>query len=229
MKKKNKVIFITLIVITSIVILGTIFYILGTVDYIRANNGKKPIFTYHTVNVTNIDVAMAGFEDTALPHKEGAVYYGIGYSVSICDIDDGNYTFQLGHKQKELCSTSLTCIETDDLNIKRTYEYSFFDGKLYRISKTHQGPIDKTYYTSEEMFINEKDEYVEKINNIKGCGASYRKINETELEITEICNLSNMSDGDIYEVYQTHHASIEQPNTTREEIIDYYHNWMKCE
>jgi len=229
MKKKNKIIFITAIVITSIVILGTILYIFGTIDYIRATNGKKPIFTYHIIHVENIDVPMVGFEDTALSHKEGAIYYGIGYSVSICDKDTNNYVFQLGHKQKEYCSTSLTCSETDDLNIKRTYEYSFFDGKLYRISKNHKVPIDKTYYTSDEKFIKENDEYIEKINNIKGCSAAYQKINENEFEVIEGCNLLNMSDSDIHEVYQTHHASIEQPTTTREEVIEYYRNTMKCE
>ncbi|MDD2490436.1 MAG: hypothetical protein PHY26_04220 [Bacilli bacterium] len=218
-KKRSKFV---LIIIASIVILGVIF---GTIDYIRAMNGKKPIFIYRTVNSTSIDVVKAiEFDDTALSNKEGAIYYGIGYNVSICDNETGNYIFQLGHKQKEPCFTSLTCTETDDLNIKRSFVYSFFDGNLYRINKTYLIPIENTDETEEEY-----DNWVMKFNDVYGCGATFQKKSETTYEVVEICNIVNMSDGDIHEVYQTNHTSLEQTETTRNEIIDYYDKWMVCE
>lgn len=108
-KKKKfilKILFIVSIIIVSIVALCTIF---GVVDYFRATSGKKPIFIYNTVNASTFDVSVAGLEDIVLPSKEGATYYGIGYTVSICDSNTGKYTFQLGHKKTEPCYTSLTC------------------------------------------------------------------------------------------------------------------------
>jgi hypothetical protein len=84
MKKRNKVILITSIVVASIIILVTIF---GIVDYNRALDGKKPIFIYHTSKVKNLEANI-----------ESVDYYGIGYRVSICDNETKNYTFQLGDK-----------------------------------------------------------------------------------------------------------------------------------
>ena len=71
----KKVIKIILIVIASIVILGALF---GTVDYIRAKNGKKPIFTYRNTNINSEGYFIA------------TEYYGLGYAIVICDrcIDD---------------------------------------------------------------------------------------------------------------------------------------------
>lgn len=219
-KKKN--ILKALITMGFIGVLGIVLYIIGTLDYIRAMNDKKPIFTYHTVNVSNLDITRVGFEDTLLPNVEGTIYYGIGYNISICDNDTGNYIFGLGHKQKESCFTSLTCTQIDDLNIKKSFEYSFFDGKLYLINQTHIVPIENTDQTEEEFELG-----IMKLNDIKGCSASFKKINDT-YEVVEICNLFNMSDGDIYEVYQTYHSSLEQTKTTKDEIIDYYDKWMVC-
>jgi len=73
MKKAIKV---TLIIITLIVVLCAIF---GAVDYNRAKNGKKPIFTFHneSINSKNEIVATA--------------YYGLGYKLIVCNkycIDD---------------------------------------------------------------------------------------------------------------------------------------------
>jgi hypothetical protein len=223
-KKRNKLISAILIIIASVLILGTIFYIIGTVDYIRAMNGKKPIFAYHAVDVINVDVSKAGFEDTALSKKEGAIYYGIGYSVSICDNATGNYVFQLGHKQEDLCFTSLTCTETDDLNIKRTYDYSFFDDKLYRIMRTDQVPIKNTDETEEEL-----SKGVMELNDVYGCNASFKKIDETTYGIVQACNISKMSEGDIIEVYSAIYKSLIDTRTTRNDIINYYHNWTICE
>lgn len=66
MKKTIKII---LIIIASIVLLGTIF---GTVDYIRAINGKKPIFIYRNGNI---------YKESNLTITE---YYGLGYKIIIC-------------------------------------------------------------------------------------------------------------------------------------------------
>ena len=66
----KKVIKIILIVIASIVLLGAIF---GTVDYIRAKNGKKPMFAYRNVNVNDEGYFVA------------TEYYGLGYAIVICN------------------------------------------------------------------------------------------------------------------------------------------------
>ena len=50
-KKKKfilKILSMVLIIMVSIVALCTIF---GTIDYLRAKSGKKPIFTYNTINI----------------------------------------------------------------------------------------------------------------------------------------------------------------------------------
>lgn len=75
----KKVIKIILIVIASIVLLGAIF---GTVDYIRAKNGKKPMFAYRNVNVNDEGYFVA------------TEYYGLGYAIVICNkYCDKNVTF----------------------------------------------------------------------------------------------------------------------------------------
>lgn len=224
-KKKNKIIIIVAIVM---VLLIALLYLFGLIDFIRTKNGKKPIFVYSIVNVANIDVGITGFEDTILPHKESVFYYGVGYSVTLCDNETNNYTFKLGHKKSE-CYTDVTCTKTDDLKVKRNYEYSFFDNKLYKINKIYQVPIDKAYYTSEEKFKKENNEFITKINDIKGCAASYKKINEEEFEVREICNLYNIPEKEILEVYKTYLDSIEQPSITKEELLNYYKRRMICE
>ncbi|MDD2409303.1 MAG: hypothetical protein PHD03_01100 [Bacilli bacterium] len=70
MKKGFK---ITLIIITSIVLLGTIF---AFFDYARLKNDKKPVFSYRHVNIYN---------DTKFM---GTKYYGLGYSIFDCKICD---------------------------------------------------------------------------------------------------------------------------------------------
>jgi len=67
MKKTIKII---LIAIISIILLCVI---LGIVDYIRANNGKKPIFILISADV---------YSESRLIAIE---YYGLGYKIVICD------------------------------------------------------------------------------------------------------------------------------------------------
>lgn len=66
MKKGIK---ITLIIITSLILLGIIF---AFTDYSRLKNGKKPIFIYRNVNIYNNTIFL------------GTEYYGLGYSITDC-------------------------------------------------------------------------------------------------------------------------------------------------
>lgn len=186
---KNKIVMITLIVAASILILGTILYIFGTVDYIRAMNGKKPIFTYHTVSAIDPNVNIKGTE-----------YYGIGYKISLCNNEKSNYIFQLGHKQKKLCYTDLTCVEdergtltlTDDnkvvyiANDKHTYNFTFFDNMLYLINRIDLTPTNMI--ENEETFATEMLEYY----NVPGVSTEIKKINETTYEMKQSCNLTEI-------------------------------------
>lgn len=186
---KNKIIFITLIIIISLVIIGVIFYIIGTVDYVRATNGKKPIFIYHKVTVSHSDV-----------NKEGTEYYGIGYKISICDNEKENYIFQLGYKQKENCYTTLSCshdprgtltlIDESTVayikNDKRSYDFSFFEDRLYLMKSTTLIPT--SIIKNEENFAKEFLEY----SDVTGVEASVKKINGTTYEVIQICNIPKM-------------------------------------
>lgn len=218
-KKTKKIILIILIVIASIVILGTIF---GIVDYFRARSGKKPIFIYHTVNVTSFDVMVEGFEDTASSNIKSAEYYGIGYKITTCDIETKNYTFHLGHKQKNRCLTTLTCTKTLAENDRQSIDYTFYDGKLVRIFTTLTIPVDQI--KDKETYKNE----FMKINDINSCGGIFKKLNETTYLTSQGCNISKMSNSDVEKIYSTSKKSLEQ---TRNEIIDSYSNDkdMVCE
>ena len=220
-KKKRKFIFIILIVMASIVILGTIF---GIVDYFRAKSGKKPIFIYHTANITNYDVQMAGFEDTASPNKTSAVYYGVGYNVSICDTESGDYNFKLGHEKNEQCITSLTCTEKEADNFKTTHTFEFFDGKLYRLTTSLLRPVDKS---DDEDTLNKG---IAELNDIEGVGAAIYKVNETTYEIVQTCNIFNMAAADIEKgCLISYFDSKEIPNLTKEDILDNYSKAMTCQ
>lgn len=231
-KKKKFIIKLTLIILIALILCA----VFGIVDYFRAINGKKPIFIYRTVNVSNFDseVGIVGnfilpskedvknvglgsdvieFEDIVLPSKEGSTYYGIGYSVSSCDNETGNYVFKLGHKQKESCFTSLICTKTFTENDKQSYDYIFFDDKLYRIDTTITIPADQI--VDEEVY---KKELME-INDVKGCGVTFQKQNDTTYVITQMCNISNMSNSDVEKVYSASKKSMEQ---TKTEVIDSY-------
>lgn len=66
-KKRNKIILIISITVVSIVLLCSIF---GIIDYNRVENGKKPIFTFHSVVVSA--------EDRVIVTE----YYGLGYKIA---------------------------------------------------------------------------------------------------------------------------------------------------
>ncbi len=234
-EKKKKFILktsiIALIIIVLIVVLCTIF---GIVDYFRATNGKKPIFIYRTV--LSFDVEIARFENASLPKKEGATYYGIGYTVSICDINARKYVFQLGNKKVKPCYTSLTCTSDKkgslvlnddstvsyDENDKDNYVYTFFEDKLVQVTATLIRPI-----SSIENIETASMEIKKFYDNIPGCAGMGNKISDEAYETTIICAIPKMS-GDNIDKYLPI-SNKELLNYTKEEIIDYHHNDLTCE
>ncbi len=217
---KNKIIFIMAIAIVATLIFGTIFYILGTVDYIRVTNGKKPIFAYRTVNVLKPDVNI-----------EGTDYYGIGYKVSLCDNKTENYIFQLGHKEKRLCYSSLTCCEdergtltlTDEgtvayvKNDKRSYKFSFFEDILYLIDSTHLIPISAI--ENEETWATEMLEYYD----VPGIDTTINKINETTYEMKQTCNITEILMAGSKNVCSMDYFGEEIFGLRKIDILDQYH------
>jgi hypothetical protein len=235
-KKKKfilKILFVVSIIIVSIVALCTIF---GTIDYFRVTSGKKPIFIYHTVNTSAFDVEIAGFENAALPSKEGATYYGIGYTVSICDSNTRKYTFQLGDKKTEPCYTSLTCTAdkkgtlvvnddstvTYDENDIDNYFYSFFEGKLDKVMVTSIRPISSVENV-ETSSVKIKEFY----DDIPGCAGMGKKISEEAYETVIACAIPKMSSDDIDKYLPI--RTKELLKYTRDEVIAYHHNDLKCE
>ncbi len=233
-KKKKfilKILFIVPIIIVSIVALCTIF---GVVDYFRAKSGKKPIFIYHTVSY--FDVEIARFEDASLPSKEGATYYGIGYTVSTCDSNTKKYTFQLGDKKTEPCYTSLTCtadekgtlVLNDDSTVsynendKDNYDYTFFEGKLVQVIATLIRPI-----SSIENIETSSAEIKKFYDNIPGCDGMGKKISEEAYETVIACAIPKMSSDDIDNSLPI--RTKELIGYTRDEIIAYHHNDLTCE
>jgi hypothetical protein len=210
--------------------------IFGTIDYFRATSGKKPIFIYHTVNVSAFDVSVAGFEDIVLPGKDGATYYGMGYTVSICDSNTGKYIFQLGDKKTEPCYTSLTCTAdkkgtlvvnddstvTYDENDIDNYYYSFFEGKLDKVIVTSIRPIS-SIENVETSSVKIKKFY----DNIPGCAGMGKKISEEAYETVIACAIPKMSSNDIEKYLPI--RTKELLEYTRDEIIAYHHNDLTCE
>jgi len=235
-KKKKfilKILFIVSIIIVSIVVLCTTF---GTIDYFRAKNGKKPIFIYHTLTVADSYVEMAGFEDATIPGKEGATYYGIGYTVSICDSNTKKYTFQLGDKKTEPCYTSLTCtadkkgtlVLNDDSTVsynendKDNYDYTFFEDKLIQVRATLIRPI-----SSVQDVETSSAEIKEFYDSISGCAGMGKKISEEAYETVIACYIPKMSSDDIEKYLPI--RTKELLEYTRDEIIAYHHNDLTCE
>lgn len=219
MKKKNKIILITSIVIVSTVVLFTIF---GVVDYNRALNGKNPIFIYHTTKVKS-------FEDSI----ESIDYYGIGYRVSICDNKTNNYTFQLGDKLKKPCFTILTCTEDkkgtltliDESTVayiendKRSYEFSFFDDKLHSITATYLVPISSI--EDEETWPARTMQYF----NVPGASISIQKTNDTTYEMIQTCNIYKMSTANIQNICLLDYFDmdkVEMTKLTKTQITNQY-------
>lgn len=217
---KNKIIFVSSIVIASIVILGIILYILGTIDYIRVMNGKKPVFIYRTLDISYEDVI-----------KQGTEYYGLGYKITTCDNNTGNYIFQLGHKKRTVCYTSLTCCEdekgtltlADDgkvvyvKNDKHSYKFSFFEDKLYLIESTYLIPISAI--ENEETWAKETLEYFD----VSGINTSIEKINETTYKMKQTCNIPEILKAGFKNVCSMDYFGEEIFGLRKIDILDQYH------
>lgn len=215
---KNKIVLAVSIAIASILMLGIILYIIGTVDYIRATNGKEPIFAYHTVKA--LDPAV---------NVEGTQYYGIGYKISLCDNKKNNYIFQLGHKQKNPCYTNLTCDEGEPLalidestvvrvkNDRRIYKFTFFDDRLYLINSTDLVPISAI--ENEATWTTETLEYFD----VPGIDTSIKKINETTYEMKQTCNITEILKVGYKNVCVIDYFGEEIFGLRKTDILDQYH------
>lgn len=217
---KNKIIFILSIAVISIVALGTILYVIGSIDYIRVMNNKKPIFTYHTVDVFNLDV-----------NKKGTDYYGIGYKVSLCNDNNSNYMFQLGHKEKQLCYSSLTCSDsefgtlevTDDgkvvnvNNDKTSYKFYFYEDKLYQIDTTQLISINRI--ENEETWSKEILKYF----NVPGISTTINKVLETTYELKQTCNISELLKYGYENVCSINYFGENVFGLTKDDILRQYH------
>jgi len=205
----KKIIKIILIVVASLVLLGAIF---GIVDYNRAKNGKKPIFTFLWFTVNTFDVEIAGQENIEYKGGISTIYSGLGYKLAVCDFCEkkvsllalgiGNYPY-----------ASLTC--TKD---KQSNHYRFVDQKLETITKT---------LVISDKDIDDVESYEKefnKINNVNGCNGTFsKKMNSSGITTyitSEFCDLSKMSNKDIKILYEDK-VSLQQ---TQKEIIKEYKN-----
>lgn len=213
---KNKIMFISLIAVSVIVLLGMILYILGTVDYIRSVKGLKPIFIYNTTSVSYGDA-----------YKSGTDYYGLGYKISLCDNQNIKYVFQMGHKQKNVCYTKLTCSEKEKVlidnkvytvkNDLRTYNYSFFDDYLYLINLTQLVPI--TAIENEETWVDEMLSFYDS----PGVYTTIKKINATTYEMKQTCNLPEILNAGVKNVCSIELFGDQIFGLTRSDIDDQYY------
>lgn len=227
-KKKKIIVFIGIVLISLI----TLILLFAVTDYFRAKDGKKPIFIFHTINVTFFDVDVRN-ETSPAPYKEGATYYGIGYNVSICDKESKNYSFNLGYKQKKNCYDILICTQEKgslvlnedgtasyDENDKDTYEYYFFDGKLYFVTADLKRP------TPEEEPLLTNEEVVGFYNSVPGCVGYVSEVTEESYNLVASCNMNKMSEEDINNYLPVRSKDLIGYN--KEEIIEYHHNDLDC-
>lgn len=237
-KNKKRKFALSLFKITSIVIILIIVLCLvfGIIDYFRTKIGKKPLFIYHTENIPAMDIGTAGFNDILLSNKESSTYYGIGYTISICDLDTKKYTFELGYKKVKPCNTDLTCssnkygslVLNDDSTIaydendKDNYYYSFFEGKLDKVIVTLIRPI-----SSIENLDTASADIKKFYENIPGCAGGGKKLNDKAYETLIACTISKMSSDDIDNYLPI--RTKELIGYTRDEIIAYHHNDLTCE
>lgn len=208
-RKKSIKIFI--LVLVSCLLLASLF---GAIDYLRAKNGKKPIFTFRTLNVSNFDVQIAGLvEDVSHTYPEGIVYYGLFYNVSTCDTEGKNYDFLLGNKKEKNCRTSLTCTKEFAENDAHYFDYTFYDNKLISMSTNLLIPVD--YVDDETSYEKE----IIKFNETNGCGSVFTQVDEKRYSLTKVCNITKMSDDDIKKIYSTSKKDLPK---TKEEIRNTY-------
>lgn len=116
----------------------------------------------------------------------------------------------------------LTCSKTFSDNDKHVFKYSFEDGKAYLIDMTLTIPAtDIADATAYEKEFN-------KINTVTSCTGSFTKNEDGSYTTRQMCNLSEMSDGDIKDVFMNTRDTME---ISRKDIIKNYEydDDMACE
>jgi len=119
-------------------------------------------------------------------------------------------------------NTTLTCSKIFGENNKHVYKYSFKDGKAYLFDWTLTIPAtDIADATTYEKEFN-------KINEVTGCTGRFTKNDDGSYTTHQVCDLSEMSDSDIKEVFMNTREELEN---TRKEIVKHfeYDEGMKCE
>src|SRR5574344_2467472 len=172
---KHKMIKLIFAVALSILL---VCIILGTIDFFRTKNGKKPLFIYSKNVESALDIGVAGFEEVVLSNKDGATYYGAGYTISICDTDTKKYAFKLGYSKAKPCNISLSCnsskkgslVLNEDSTVSYnksdydSYYYSCYEGKLDKVIATLIRPL-----SSIENLDTSSAEIEKFYENVPGC------------------------------------------------------------
>lgn len=118
-------------------------------------------------------------------------------------------------------NTDLTCSKTFGENDKHVYKYSFEDGKAYLFDWTLTTPA--TGIADATTFEKEFN----KINDVTGCTGKFTKNDDGSYTSQQVCNLSEMSDSDIKEVFMNTRDKLK---IARKDIIkNFEHDEdMKC-
>lgn len=188
MKKRYKII---LIVIGTIIILGSFACM---IDYNRAKNDKKPIFSKKRYGYEIFNVQIAGQESEEPEEGTAAVYIGLGYKIAVCSFcEKPVYLMLLGKDNYPY--EQLRCTE----NNRTKVNYDFVDGKI------------ETIYTSiiipgnEILDENAYEEEIKQFNKIKGCNGEIKKNRNSNhyvsYEINKACKISDMQKEDVNLVY----------------------------
>lgn len=206
----KKIIKVILIVVASLVLLATIF---GIVDYTRAKNGKKPIFTFLWFSVNTFDVEIVGQENSYSKGGISTIYSGLAYKIITCDFCEKKVSFlPLGIGNYPY--TTLTCTKDKESN-----HYRFIDQKLETITRT----LVISDKDIDDVESYEKEFY--KIDEIKGCYGTFTKeMNSsgiTTYTTSEFCDLNKMSNKDIKIIYGD---KVSLSKTQKEVIKEYEDN-----
>lgn len=207
MKKIIKVI----LTISALSIILLISFML--IDYSRAQAGKKPLFARQKSTSVTVFPVKEGFEKSYGIDNEIVEYRGIGYKVTVCNVEDKIHHFTLNKKENVNCFKSLTCTKEFSENDKHKFEYSFLGEKMFRIETTLLIPVEQL--ENEETY---KQEFM-KINEIDNCGGTFKKTNETTYETITICNIENITEAEVEKIYSTSKSSLDM---TKEEMITSY-------
>lgn len=123
------------------------------------------------------------------------------------------YDFLLGNKKEIICSNTLTCTKEYAENDVHTFDYTFYDDKLISMGTHLLIPID--HIDDETSYEKE----IIKFNETSGCGSLMTQVDEKTYSLTQVCNITKMSDDDVEKIYSTSKKSLPK---TKEEIIDTY-------